>query len=123
MRMRFYDQQYGPDNVVAELRQMIANGSSDAKVAAAKFYVAMTRMEKDGRSYGTAVSLTLQNGARMNPPAAIRIRPARGHHLYFSFIKRPIAPQGEVRVLLAAPDTSPNQRSVGKSAQRHNLMT
>lgn len=123
MQVRFYDQQYGPDNVVSELGRMIASGDPDAKVAAAKFYVAMTRMEKDGRSYGTAVSPTLLNGARMSPPAAMRIRPARGHHLYFSFIKRPVAPQGEVRMLLAAPDPSPSVGSVGKSAQRHNLMT
>lgn len=123
MQIRFFDQQYGPDNVVAELCRMIASSNPDAKVAAAKFYVAMTRMEEDGRSYGTAISLGLLNGARMDPPAAIRTRPARGHHLYFSFIKRPIAPKGEVRMLLAAPDPSPNQGSVGKSAQRHNLMT
>jgi len=123
MRIRFYDDQYGQDNVISELRLMIRSHDQDARIAATKFYVAMSRMEKDGRSYGSAISLSLLNGTRLTPQAALRIRPARGHHLYFTFIKRPIAPQGEVRMLLAAADPSPNPSSVGTTAQRHNRMS
>lgn len=123
MRIRFYDDQYGQDNVVAELSRMIHSDDQDARIAATKFYVAMTRMEKDDRSYGSAISLSLLNGTLLKPQAALRVRPAHGHHLYFSFIRRPIAPEGEVRMLMAAPDREPNPASVGTSAQRHNRMS
>lgn len=122
MQFRVYDMIYGADNVVLELDRMLSSGNSDAEVAAAKFYVAMAQMEKDGRSYGLAVPLFLVNGVSFAPPAALRIRPAKGYHLYFSFIPRPIAPQGEVRVLLAAADPAPSPGSAGESARRHNVM-
>jgi hypothetical protein len=123
MRFRVYDNAYGTSNVVAELDQMIDSGLSDAEIAAAKFYVAMAKMEEDGRSYGLAVSLDLVNGYTFAPHAALRVRRERGHHLYFTFIKRPIAPTGEVRVVLAAPDPEPKRGSAQTAAERHNVMT
>ena len=122
MEFRIYDHVYGPDNIIDELRQMLRSNNDGAKRAAARFFVAMTQMERDDRLYGNTVPYNLINGLSFTPRAALWVRSSEGHHLYFTFIARPTAPQGEARMLLIAADVSPSAVSADTSAKRHNAM-
>lgn len=123
MEYRIYDDTYGMDNAWAELEHLVDSGDTDAKVAAAKFFTAMTKMKQDGRVYAATVPFSVVNGLRFVPGAVLKAREARGHHLYLTFIARPTAPTGEVRILKAVAEAMPTTGSASESEARHNVMT
>lgn len=123
MEYRVFDDTYGTDNVEAELEHLIDSGDPDALVAAATFFLAMDKMRVDGRCYASAVPSILAAGLFFAPHASVRVRHSRGHHLYLTFIARPIVSKGEVRILKAHPDATPTAQRTSECETRHNLMT
>ncbi|CAI8918901.1 hypothetical protein EMIT0P100_310006 [Pseudomonas sp. IT-P100] len=120
---RIYDDTFGADNAWSELERLVDSSDEDAVVAAARFFTAMNKMKVDGRCYAKPLPLDLINCSSFRPEAILHARKTRGHHLYLTFIKRPMAQYGEVRILKALAEPRPTNESATDSKERHNKMT
>ncbi|WP_157687021.1 hypothetical protein [Pseudomonas alkylphenolica] len=123
MEYRIYDDTFGADNAWSEIERLADSSDEDAVVAAARFFTAMNKMKVDGRCYAKPLPMDLIKCSSFTPEAILHARNTRGHHLYLTFIKRPMAQYGEVRILKALAEPSPSSESATDSKDRHNKMT